>query len=226
MPQWQNLSLLVDKEEATKAAEKKEAEKKRLEEQAIEKLGRSLGRKEKTKAGETKFIPDKKKSRRFLSILFQPFGLQGFIDEVAKDDSTLMRYGLTQEEADAILTKKSDPEFVKTVGANLAKKVFADYLLAGGRLSRDDIFSLGNTDWGKQIIDEGIKLAQDQRKYLEGLLGKDVLTKLDEIKGGKTTGEWLKSNWLKIAGIVALVILFGLLGPSLAQSIPRILNRG
>jgi len=209
------------REEAKKAAEREEADKKRLEEEAIEKLGRRLGRKEKTKRGETRFIPDKNQARSLLTLLFQPSGLQGFIGEVAKNKTTLRRYGLTDEEADAILAKKGDPEFIKTVGANLAKKVFADYLLAGGRLSRDDILALGDTDWGKAIIDEGIKIAQEQRQYLESLLGKGVLTKLDEIKGGKTTGEWLKSNWLKIGGIIGLLILLGLIGPSIAGVVSR-----
>ena len=106
-----------------------------------------------------------------------------------------MRYGLTQEEADAILAKKSDPEFVKTVGANLAKKVLCDYLLAGGRLSRDDNFAIANTEWGRSIIEDGYKLAEDQRKFLESQLGKGILRTLDELRGGKTTGEWLKGNW-------------------------------
>jgi len=52
-------------------------------------------------------------------------------------------------------------------------------------------------------------------------VGKDVLTKLDEIKGGKTTGEWLKGNWWKFAGIIGLLILFGLIGPSIAGVVPR-----
>jgi len=214
------------KEEAKKAAEKEEAEKKRLEEQAIEKLGRSLGRKEKRKGGERVPVPDKKQAKRFLTLLFQPSGLQGFIDEVAKDQSTLKGYGLTNEEADAILAKKNDPEFVKTVGQNLAKKVLCDYLLAGGRLSRDDIFGIANTDWGKSIIEDGLKLSEEQKKFLESQLGKGVLTTLDEIKGGKTTGEWLRSNWLKIAGIIALLMLFGLIGSSVSQSIPGLLPRG
>jgi len=214
------------KEEAKKAAEKEEAEKKRLEEQAIEKLGRSLGRKEKRKGGERVLVPDKKQAKRFLTLLFQPSGLQGFIDEVAKDQSTLKGYGLTNEEADAILAKKNDPEFVKTVGQNLAKKVLCDYLLAGGRLSRDDIFGIANTDWGKSIIEDGLKLSEEQKKFLESQLGKGVLKTLDEIKGGKTTSEWLRSNWWKIAGIISLVILFGLIGSSVAQSIPGIFSRG
>jgi hypothetical protein len=196
------------KEEAKKAAEKEEAEKKRLEEQAIEKLGRSLGRKEKRKGEESVTVPDKKQARRLLTLLFQPSGLQGFIDEVAKDESTLMRYGLTQEEADVILAKKSDPEFVRTVGQNLAKKVLCDYLLAGGRLSRDDIFAIANTEWGRSIIEDGYKLAEDQRKFLESQLGKGILTTLDELRKGKTTGEWLKGNWWKVVGGGFLAVLF------------------
>jgi hypothetical protein len=215
------------KEEAKKAAEKEKADRKLLEEQAIEKLGRSLGRREKRKrGGETVPVPDKKESRRLLTLLFQPSGLQGFIDEVAKNKKTLMGYGLTEEEANSILAKKSDPEFVKTVGQNLAKKVLCDYLLAGGRLSRDDIFAIADTDWGKSIIEDGLKLSEEQKKFLESQLGKGVLKTLDEIKGGKTTSEWLKGNWLKIAGIIALLILFGLIGSSVAQSIPGIFSRG
>lgn len=210
------------KEEAKKAAEKEVAERRRLEEQAIEKLGRRLGRKEKTKGGETRFIPDKKEARRFLNLLFQPSGLQGFIEEVVRNETTLTTsYGLTSEEAKVILAKKSDPEFVRTVGQNLAKKVFADYLLAGGRLSRDDIFALADTEWGRSIIEDGINLSEEQRKFLENQLGKGVLTALDELKGGKTTGEWLKGNWWKIGGIIGLLILLGLIGPSMAGAFSR-----
>lgn len=214
------------KEEAKKTAEKEEADRKRLEEQAIEKLGRSLGRKEKRKGGESVPVPDKKQARRLLTLLFKPSGLQGFINELANNQRTLMSYGLNQEEADVILAKKNDPEFVKTVGQNLAKKVLCDYLLAGGRLLRDDIFAIADTDWGKSIIEDGLKLSEEQKKFLESQVGKGVLTTLDEIKGGKTTGEWLKGNWWKIAGIIALLMLFGLIGSSVAQSIPGLLSRG
>jgi hypothetical protein len=214
------------KEEAKKAAEKEKADRKLLEEQAIEKLGRSLGRREKRKrGGETVPVPDKKESRRLLTLLFQPSGLQGFINEVAKDKKTLMGYGLTEEEANSILAKKSDPEFVKTVGQNLAKKVLCDYLLAGGRLSRDDIFAIADTEWGKSIIEDGLKLSEEQKKFLESKLGKGVLGILDEIKGGKRTGEWLGSNWWKIAGIILLLITFGLIGISVAPSIAGLLSR-
>ena len=215
------------KEEAKKAAEKEEADRKRLEEQAIEKLGRRLGRKEKIKrGGESVPVPDRKESRRLLTLLFQPSGLQGFINEVAKDKSTLTNtYGLTNEEADLILARKSDPEFVKTVGQNLAKKVLCDYLLAGGRLSRDDIFAIADTEWGKSIIEDGLKLSEEQKKFLESKLGKGVLGILDEIKGGKRTGEWLGSNWWKIAGIILLLITFGLIGISVAPSIAGLLSR-
>jgi len=214
------------KEEAKKAAEKEKADRKLLEEQAIEKLGRSLGRREKRKrGGETVPVPDKKESRRLLTLLFQPSGLQGFIDEVAKNKQTLMSYGLTEEEANSILAKKSDPEFVKTVGQNLAKKVLCDYLLAGGRLSRDDIFAIADTEWGKSIIEDGLKLSEEQKKFLESKLGKGVLGILDEIKGGKRTGEWLRSNWWKIAGIILLLITFGLIGISVAPSIAGLLSR-
>ena len=214
------------KEEAKKAAEKEKADRKLLEEQAIEKLGRSLGRREKRKrGGETVPVPDKKEARRLLTLLFQPSGLQGFIDEVAKNKQTLMSYGLTEEEANSILAKKSDPEFVKTVGQNLAKKVLCDYLLAGGRLSRDDIFAIADTEWGKSIIEDGLKLSEEQKKFLESKLGKGVLGILDEIKGGKRTGEWLRSNWWKIAGIILLLITFGLIGISVAPSIAGLLSR-
>jgi len=200
------------KEEAEKAAEKEEAEKRRLEEQAIEKLGRSLGRKEKRKGGESVPVPDKNQARRLLTLLFQPSGLQRFIDEVAKNQSTLRGYGLTKEEADIILAKKSDPEFVKTVGQNLAKKVLCDYLLAGGRLSRDDIFAIANTEWGRSIIEDGYKLAEDQKKFLESQLGKGVLTTLDELRRGKTTGEWWKGNWWKVVGggFLAILLFLGI----------------
>jgi len=221
------------KEEAKKAAEqqkaeseKQETERKRLEEQAIEKLSRRLGRKEKTKRGETIPVPDKKQARRLLTLLFKPSGLQGFINEVAKNKTTLKSYGLTDDEVKAITDKKNDPEFVKTVGQNLAKKILADYLLAGGRLSRDDIFVLADTEWGRSIIEDGRKLSEEQRKFLEKQLGKGVLTALDELKGGKTTSEWLKGNWWKIGGIIGLLILLGLIGPSITQLIPNAFSRG
>jgi len=144
--------------------------------------------------------------------------LQGFIDEVVKDENTLQRYGLTKEEANAILAKKNDPEFVKTVGQNLAKKILADCLLSGGRLSRDDIFAFADTKWGRSIIEDGRRLYEDQRKFLEEQLGKGVLTALYELKEGKTTAEWLKGNWWKFGGRILLILLVGLVGSSLFQS--------
>jgi len=208
------------KEEAKKAAEKEEADKRRLEEQAIEKLSRRLGRKEKRKGGEIVWVPDRKQARRLLTLLFQPSGLQGFVEEVAKDEITLIRYGLTKDEAQAILARKNNPDFVGTFGQNLAKKILCDYLLAGGRLSRDDIFALADAEWGRSIIEDGRNLYEEQRKFLQSQLGKGVLKALDELRGGKTTGEWLKGNWLKISGIIALFILFGLISPA----IPAILE--
>jgi len=207
------------KEEAKKAAEQEEAHKKLLEEQAIEKLGRRLGRREKTRNGETIFVPNKREAKRFLTLLFHPSGFQEFINEVARDESTLTSYGLSREEAQTILARKKDPKFVETFSLNLAKKILCDYLLAGGRLSRDEIFALSDTDWGRSIIEDGLKLAEEKKKFVESQLGKGVLTFFDasRLRGGKT-GEWLKGNWWKIGGTVLLILLVGLVGPSLFQS--------
>lgn len=200
------------KEEAKKQAKEEEEKNRRLLESAIEKLGGRLGRKEKTKGGETRFIPDKKEAWQLLVKLMQPAGVEKFFEKIAENKSILTGYGLTDEEADLILSKKNDPEFVKKTGIELAKKVLADYLLAGGRLSREDIIALGNTDWVKSLIDDGLKIAKEKRQQIESLVGKDVLTRLDEIKGGKTTGEWLRGNWWKFGlGIIVILILLGII---------------
>jgi hypothetical protein len=124
---------------------------------------------------------------------------------------TLMGYGLSKQEVEAIFAKKGDREFMKNTGTQLAKKVLADYLLAGGKLSREDIIAMGNTEWVNDLINDGLKIAQEKRSQIEGLVGKDVLKKLDEMKGGKSNREWLSENWKKIGlAILAILILYGL----------------
>jgi hypothetical protein len=199
------------KDQAKIQAEREEGEQKRLLENALEKLGQRLGRKADTNNGETRFIPDKTQARRLLVMLMQPGGVEKFMEEVCRDERTLMIYGLSQEEAKAILAKKGDTEFMKNTGVELAKKVLADYLLAGGRLSRDDIIAMGNSEWLDSLINDGLKIAQEKRQQIENLVGKGVLTKLDEIKKGKSNPEWLAANWWKLGlGILGLLLLLGL----------------
>jgi len=199
------------KDEVKKQAEKEEGERKRLLENALDKLGQRLGRKEKTKNGETRFIPDKTQARRLLAMLMQPGGVEKFMEEVCRDQITLMGYGLSKEEADIILAKKGDQEFMRNTGVEMAKKLLADYLLVGGKLSREDIIAMGSSGWVNSLINDGLKIAQEKRQQIESLVGKDVLNKLDEVKGGKSTREWLATNWWKLGlVIIAVLILLGL----------------
>jgi len=185
----------------------KEAEKKGKEEaKKVETLAEKLARKKK---GE-KYLPDKKQARKILTLLMQPNGVTVFMKEIADNPGN---YGLQKSDVGVIedRIKAGDIDFIQNTGVSLAKSVLADYLLAGGRLSRDDIIALGNADWVKTLIDDGVKVATDKRAQIEGLIGKDVLDKLSEIRAGHKSVDWLMSNWWKLGlGIVGILLLLGL----------------
>jgi len=187
----------------------KEAEKKGKEEaKQVETLAEKLARKKK---GE-EYLPDKKRARKILTLLMQPDGVTGFMNEIANNPQN---YGLTQSEVQFIIDKiqAGDTDFIQNTGIALAKSVLADYLLAGGRLSRDDIIALGNADWVKTLIDEGVRIATEKRAQIEGLIGKGVLDRLIEIRAGHKNIDWLMNNWWKFGlgiGGILLLIFFGL----------------
>jgi hypothetical protein len=190
------------KEEAKKAAKKEGKE----EAKKVETLAEKLARKKK---GE-KYLPDKKQARKILTLLMQPDGVAVFMNEIAKNPAN---YGLQQSEVQFIIDKitAGDTDFIQNTGVSLAKSVLADYLLAGGRLSRDDIIALGNADWVKTLIDDGLKVATDKRAQIEGLIGKDVLDKLSEIRAGHKNIDWLMSNWWKFGAVIlGILVLLGI----------------
>jgi hypothetical protein len=200
------------KKAAAEAKTEEEKKKKQQEEAAIEKLIRKSGRKEKkTRDGQTFNVPDKGRCEEILNELTKPGGATAFLKNVlsARNAETALKrnYGMSKEEAKAIIDKKDDSEFLKTVGQNLAKKVLADYILAGGKLSKERVLSLADTDWGKSIIEDGLKLADEQKKFLEDLAGKEVLS------GGTINMEWLKQNWSSLGlSILLTLILLGITG--------------
>jgi hypothetical protein len=190
------------KEEAKKAAEKEGKEEAKKVETLAEKLAR------KRKKGE-RYLPDKKQARKILTLLMQPDGVTVFMNEIAKNPAN---YGLKPSEVQFIKDKikAGDTDFIQNTGVSLAKSVLADYLLAGGRLSRDDIIALGNADWVKTLIDDGVKVATDKRAQIEGLIGKDVLDKLSEIRAGHKKIDWLISNWWKFGAVIlGILVLLG-----------------
>jgi hypothetical protein len=185
----------------------KETEKKGKEEaKKVETLAEKLARKKK---GE-RYLPDKQRARKILTLLMQPDGVTIFMKEIVQNYAN---YGLTDSDVAVIKDRvvEGDIDFIQNTGVSLAKAVLADYLLAGGRLSRDDIIALGNADWVKTLIDDGIAIATNKRAQIEGHIGKDVLDKLSEIRAGHKSVDWLMSNWWKLGlGILGILLLLGL----------------
>ncbi|MGB9883642.1 MAG: hypothetical protein ACPLRN_04000, partial [Microgenomates group bacterium] len=194
------------KNEAKKTAEETAAKNKELEGRAAEKLAYAISTKEKN----GRHLPDKNKAQRLLDFLYQPDGLGKFIEEIAKDQTRLEAYGLTSEEANVILSRKSDPAFVEQVGKKLASSVFADYLAAGGRLSKDDLEALARVPWGQEIINNGIQVAQERREFIEKQLGKGVMNWIDEIKINHKNVKWLQEHWYTFPLGALLILLLGL----------------
>ncbi|MCX7881448.1 MAG: hypothetical protein N2482_03000 [Patescibacteria group bacterium] len=190
-----------DAQEKAKQEEQKKQEEARMLGQAVEKLAYALSTKKDRKGVH---IPNRKMAKIWLDLLHQPGGLEKFIGEVAKDEQTLIGFGLTQQEAQLILSKKTDPEFInKIVGENLAPSVLADYLRAGGRLSEKEVDSIARSQWGRTLIEKGLQMAQERKR-----VGKDLMGRLDELRANFKSADLL----VGLGGIGILLILLLKLG--------------
>ena len=103
-------------------------------------------------------------------------------------------------------TKASVSEFFKENGDNIGTNVVGDFMLSGGRFTREVIESFVLSDSGKKIIETAKTRNVTARADLEAIVGKDVTSALDNLKS--TSGEFIKKNWAKI-GIAILLLLLG-----------------
>lgn len=211
------------KEEAAKSAQEKEAEKQRLEQEALRKIGEGLGtKKKKVKVNGITTevaVPDKKSASELVALLMQPNGLVEFgkkiVDELYSNNTfnTRNSYGLTEAEADLIRDKLGSYDYLKTTGLPLAKAVMANYLRAGGRFSSQELEALGRTDLGKDLINQGINEASQRKQFVEGLVGKDVMRWIDEVRLGHKSVDWLMDKGIAgsiAGGLIAILFLLGM----------------
>lgn len=103
-------------------------------------------------------------------------------------------------------TKTSVSEFFKENGDNIGANVVGDFMISGGRFTREILESFVLSDSGKKIIETAKARNVTARADLEAIVGKDVTSALDNLKN--TSGEFIKKNWAKI-GIALLLLLLG-----------------
>lgn len=201
------------KEEAQKQAAETAEKAKDTQARAVQKIADALSTRDKKGIR----VPDRETAKKYIKYIFEPGGISKFMQEVIGNDRTrlITSYGLSNEEADLILAKKDDPKFIEEVGANLAGSVIADYLRDGGRFSKDELEALGRSEWGRNLINQAMQLADTRRKFLEDKLGKGVLKWLDEYRLNHKSVDWLMKNWWVPGGIIALLLIF--FGPKLLK---------
>lgn len=211
------------KEKAKKAAQAKAETEKALLDSAIEKITRKLGRKAKKVNGETVYLPDKNKVRRLVMKLASG-DLEGFLSvrETSGNLSSIfdmdaIELGLTDEEKALLLQKLQDPAYKKEFAKTMATRVLADYIRAGGKLSREIVEPLINSEWGQYILEQAKNLSEEQKRLIEQYVEPKFMEKLKNI--GKLPVEFAKSHWKTIAFIVLLLILLGIGGPFIASKV-------
>ena len=126
------------------------------------------------------------------------------------DAAYLTGRGFSAEEASYIReqfkTKDSTSKFFKENGDNIGTNVVGDFMLSGGRFTREIIESFVSSDSAKKIIEAAKARNVTARADIEAIVGKEVTSALDNLKN--TSGEFIKKNWAKI-GIALLLLLLG-----------------
>jgi hypothetical protein len=105
-------------------------------------------------------------------------------------------------EHDRLMAKMKDTEFLKTMREKVGPTLVGRYLQAGGRFSEADVIYLRGTDWGQNLIENGLKEQEAVVKAIEDLKGKGALNKsfFERLKSvdNKT---WLTILILILAGV-------------------------
>jgi len=205
-------------EEAQKAADKETGDKNREQvdaESALKKLPTGLWKEKKDKGGEVTTKPNKDMAKQYMNA-YLTGGEEGLMNEIEKqfsllgkfpDDDALKEIGLNANEIAAIKVKVKDPEFRKNQAKIIAAELFGDYLIAGGKWSRDLVMSLGSSEQGRVLMATAEARRGEVKKVLGEAVGKDVLSFWDQFKGGKTGKEFLAANWWKYLMIILIAVI-------------------
>jgi hypothetical protein len=137
-------------------------------------------------------------------------------DSIVED--LLRREGMTPSE---ISDAMADEDFVKQARADVASAVAKMHLLRGGwfgregKVSTDEILKFGQSEWGRDVIENGIRGRDDMKKQIDEAIGKGVVDakgRLTEKFRNMPAGDMLKLLMI-VLGVGAVGVIAG---PALA----------
>lgn len=131
------------------------------------------------------------------------------------NDAALRSRGFSQAEIDALRNQFKNEEgiteFFKGHGKSLGTEAIADYLVSGGRLTKDIVTAFATTDSGRELLESALSRSGEIREFISKHVGKDITSAMDNLKN--TSKEFITKNWWKFAlAILALLLALGIKG--------------
>ncbi len=121
--------------------------------------------------------------------------------------------GLTTEDIALFRTTLADPVKSKAFLAEsadiVATRALADYVSSGGRFGRTEMTAITSSDKGRELMKRVMADVQAQRSARNEMAGKGMLKGIDNIIGGRASGESRPHGAGRI-GLAMLLLIFGL----------------
>lgn len=112
--------------------------------------------------------------------------------ELLKERTMYGKRVYTDAEIDALLADKSEGSFYKTMEPEVVLQVLQRKISEGG-LTREDILSIKNTQWGKDTVEQALQKNEDAQKLVEQAIVKEEGKGIK--KAWKNMGEFRKKFW-------------------------------
>lgn len=130
----------------------------------------------------------------------------------ALTDPDLTGAGLTTEEITVFRDTLADPikskAFLTGNADVIGAQALADYFTSGGRFRRAEITAITSSEKGRELMKKAMASVDAQRAARNELSGKGVLGGIDNIIGGRPSGEKHHSGPGRI-GLAVLLLIFG-----------------
>ena len=137
-------------------------------------------------------------------------GIRDYIDTIP--DADLTHSGFTPGEISVLRGTMVDPDrsrvFLDKNADVIATHALADYFVAGGRFGKAEVQAMAGSEKGRSLLKLAMKDVEEQRTSKNELAGKGVLRGVDNIIGGRPSGEKRRFGAARI-GLAALLLIFG-----------------